>query len=88
MADSLEKHYFFHSLVFFVFCVFFGQRQYRQVFLIFYTVNDLEHTLTIIWLSTSLSEISFLSTDCRSVLCLLNLILEGMEPQRQNFKVH
>lgn len=70
------------------FFFFFGPRQYRQVFLIFYTVNDLEHTLTIIWLSTSLSEISFLSTDCRSVLCLLNLILEGMEPQRQNFKVH
>lgn len=66
MADSLEKHYFFHSLVIFVFVFFFGQRQYRQVFLIFYTVNDLEHTLTIIWLSTSLSEIAFLSTDCRS----------------------
>ena len=68
MVDSLEKHYFFHSLVIFFF-FFFGERQYRQVFLIFYTVNDLEHTLTIIWLSTSLSEISFLSTDCRSVLC-------------------
>ena len=27
------------------FCFFFCQRHYRQVFLIFYTADDLEHTL-------------------------------------------
>lgn len=82
MADSLEKY----SSIFFILwvCFFFCQRQYRQVFLIFYTVDDLEHTLTI-WLSMSLSEISFLSTASRSILGVLNFILKGREHTKANF---
>lgn len=51
----------------------------------FYTVDDLEYDLTI-WVSISLSEISSLYTDYRSIFSVLNFILEELELQRQILK--